>query len=96
MEEDFFYHELKELVLCMKWESLEVLLPLLYFLHAFDRKKGHDMLALIFDLRFKNIWLVTAFLGCENVTIVDYNQELILPLLIKTNKMLMHAQSQCC
>jgi hypothetical protein len=40
--------------------------------------------------------LVTAFLGCENVTIVDYNQELILPLLIKTNKMLMHAQSQCC
>ncbi len=63
---------------------------------CFDRKKGHDMLILIFDPRFKSIWLVTAFLGCENVIVVDYNRELILPLLIKANKMLMHAQSQCC
>jgi hypothetical protein len=44
------------------------------------------MLALIFDPRFKNIWLVTSFLGCENVIFVDYNQNLILPLLIEANK----------
>jgi hypothetical protein len=51
------------------------------------------MLALIFDPRFKSIWLVTSFLGCENVIVVYYNQELILTLLIEVNEMLMHAQS---
>jgi hypothetical protein len=51
---------------------LEVLLPLLSFLHDFDRKRDHDMLALIFYPRFKSIWLVIAILGCENVIVVLY------------------------
>jgi hypothetical protein len=34
------------------------------------------MLDLIFDPRFKSIWLVIAFLGCENVIVVYYNQDL--------------------
>jgi hypothetical protein len=33
--------------------------------------------------------LVIIFLGCENVIIVDYDQKLLLLLLIETNKMLM-------
>ncbi len=33
--------------------------------------------------------LVIAFLGCENVVFVDYDQKFLLPLLIETNKMLM-------
>jgi hypothetical protein len=37
VEEDFFYHELKELVIRMKQQIMEVLLPFISFLHAFDR-----------------------------------------------------------
>jgi hypothetical protein len=47
------------------------------------------MLALMFDLRFKNMWLVTTYLGCENVVV--YDEELLLPLLIEVAKLLMHA-----
>ncbi len=41
------------------------------------------MLDLMFDLRFNNMRLVVAFLGCENVDIIviKYDQELLLPLL---------------
>jgi hypothetical protein len=56
MEEDFFYHELKELEVHMKWQILEVFLPFIFFLHAYDRydrKRGHNMLVLMFDPRFK-------------------------------------------
>ncbi len=41
------------------------------------------MLALMFDLRFNNMWSVIAFLGCENVAIIitKYDKKLLLPLL---------------
>ncbi len=35
------------------------------------------------------MWLVTTYLGCENVVI--YDEKLLLPLLIKVAKLLMHA-----
>ncbi len=73
----------------MKWQILEVLLPFISFLHAFDRKSDHNMLI---DLSFKNMRLVTMFLGCENVAniVVKYDQRLLLHLLAKTTKLLMH------
>jgi hypothetical protein len=57
--------------------------------HAFNRKRGNNLSGLMFDLKFKNMQLVIAFLGCENVIVVDYDQKFLLPLLIETNKMLM-------
>jgi hypothetical protein len=62
---------------------LQVFIPFISFLHAFDKKKGHDMLVLMFDLRFNNMRLVIAFIGYENVAIIvtKYDQELLLPLL---------------
>ncbi len=54
VEEDFFYHELKELMVCMKRKILEVLLHFISFFHAYDRKRGHNMLALMFNPRFKS------------------------------------------
>lgn len=47
------------------------------FLHAFDRKRGHNMLTLMFDPRFKSMWLVTTFLGDENVVaiVVEYDKK---------------------
>jgi hypothetical protein len=38
------------------------------------------------------MWLVTTFLGCENVAtiVVKYDQRLLLPLLTKETKLLLH------
>ncbi len=93
MEEDLFDHELKEFEVRMKLHILEVFLPLIFFLYAYDRKKGHNMLALMLDPRFKSMKLITIFLGHENVVviIVEYDQQLMLLLLTKTTKLLMHA-----
>ncbi len=55
VEEDFFYHQLKELVVCMKWKIMEVL-HFMSFLHAYERKRGHNMLALMFNPRCKSTW----------------------------------------
>jgi hypothetical protein len=52
----------------------------------------HNMLALLFDLSFKSMWLVTTFLGRKNVAtiVVKYDQRLLLPLITKATKLLMH------
>lgn len=49
------------------------------------------MLVLMFDPRLKSMWLLTTFLSHENAAtvIAKYDQELLLPLLIKTTKLLM-------
>ncbi len=50
------------------------------------------MLALMFDLSFKSMRLVTTFLGRKNVAtiVVKYDQRLLLPLITKATKLLMH------
>ncbi len=52
------------------------------FLHAFYRKQGHNMLALMFDSRFKSTQLITAYLARENATpiVVQYDEKLLLLL----------------
>jgi len=41
----------------------------------------------MFDLKFKNMWLVMMFLGCENVVVVvEYDEKILLPLLMEANK----------
>ncbi len=71
----------------MKWQILEVLLPFISFLHAFDRKRGHNMLTLMFDPRFKSMWLVTTFLGDENVVaiVVEYDIKKFIAFTNKSN-----------
>ncbi len=46
------------------------------------------MLTLMFDLKFKNVWLVTKFLGFENVVVVvvEYDEKLLLFLLMEVDK----------
>jgi hypothetical protein len=90
VEEDFFYHKLKEFMIHMK-QIVEVLLPFISFLHAFDRTRGHNMLALMFNSHFQNILLVTMYLGQENIVaiVVEYDDELLLTLLTEVAKFLM-------
>ncbi len=70
---------------------MEVLFLFLSFLHAFDRIKGHDLLALMLDSHFQNMLLVTMYLGEENVVafVVEYDDELFLTLLTEAAKLLM-------
>jgi len=84
-------YELKELMIQMKKQILDVLISFVYFLHVFEKKKCHNMLAFMFDPRSKSTHLVTMFLGRENTTIiiVKYDENLLLPLLMEANKLLM-------
>jgi len=45
----------------------------------------------MFDLEFKSMSFVITFLGYENddISVVEYDQELMLPLLIKATKLKM-------
>lgn len=57
-------------------------------LHGFDRKMGHQMLALMLDSRFKNMHLVASYVVCKNFarSIVDYDSQLLLSLLVESYK----------
>jgi hypothetical protein len=75
----------------MKWQILEVLETFISFLYAFDRKRGHNMLAFMFDMWFKNMWLMISYLGHDyTIVVVEYNEKLFILLLIKASKLLMH------
>jgi hypothetical protein len=88
----FLYHELKDLKVHGRWQILEVLQSFISFLYAFDRKRGHIMLVLMFDMWFKNMWFMISYLGrdCTIVVVIEYDEKLFLPLLIKASKLLMH------
>jgi hypothetical protein len=49
------------------------------------------MLVLMFDLRLKNMWLTTMYIGSKNaiIMIVKYNEYLLLHLPMKVKKLLM-------
>ncbi len=52
VENDVFDYELNELMILLKQQILKASLPFVYFLHVFNKKKGHNMLVLMFDPRF--------------------------------------------
>jgi hypothetical protein len=51
--------KLKELLMHMKWQILQVYVPFISFMNGFDKEKWHNILSLILDPRFKNMWLIT-------------------------------------
>jgi hypothetical protein len=67
-EINVFNCELEELILGMKRQVLEVLLPFISFMHCFQKMKGHNMLVLMLDPRYKSMRLVIIFLGREVAT----------------------------
>jgi len=44
--------------------------PFLSFLHAIEKKKGHNIFALMLDPIIKSMHLVRTYMGCENATIL--------------------------
>jgi len=84
-----FDFKLKELMVQMKQLNLEDLLPLVSFLHTFDKRNGLNMLALMLDPRFKNTHY---HVGHETIVVhvlIEYDKKLLLFLLMEVNKLLM-------
>jgi hypothetical protein len=66
-------------------------------MHDFDKKKGHDMLALMLDPRYKNMHLVIIYLVMKNIAtlVVNYDEQLFLLLLLEVYKGLMPNMDDC-
>jgi len=64
-EINVFNYELEELILGVKCQVLEVLLPFISFMHGFQKMKGHNMLVFMLDPKYKNMCLVITYLGRE-------------------------------
>ncbi len=78
----------------MKCKVLEVLLLVISVMHVVDKKKGHNMLALMLNLGYKSMCLMTSYLGHEVATklVVNYDEKLLLPLLFAFYKGLMFSK----
>lgn len=63
-------------------------MPFISFMHDFDKKKGHNMLALMLDPRDKNMHLVIIYSVIKTTTtlVIDYDEQLFLLLLLEVYK----------
>ncbi len=91
LETNVFDAKLEEFTICMKHQVLNVLHLFFSFLHEFDRKKCHNILPLMLDLKFKTMHMVTNYLSHVNVSIliVQCDEHLFLVLLVHYYKVLM-------
>jgi len=71
----------------VKHQVLNFFLPFISFMHGIDKKKGHNMLALMLDPKYKSMSVVITYLGHEIVTtlVINYNEQLLLLLLLEVN-----------
>jgi hypothetical protein len=66
-------------------------------MHAFDKQKIHDMLALMLDPKYKNMHLMIIYLVMKITAtlVVVYNRHLLLLLLLEVYKGLMPNMDDC-
>jgi hypothetical protein len=85
LEANVFDVEVTKFMIHMKYQTLEVLRPFLSFFNEFDKKKGYNMFALMFDPRFKNMWLVANYLRSETTSLLvaEYDVCLLFLLLMQ-------------
>jgi hypothetical protein len=78
-----FDAELLLLTSKMQLEVTHVLVPFLNCLYQFYPKKVHMMLALMFDLRFKDLFILSSYVRIEKITTTAtrYNFETLISLL---------------
>ncbi len=72
-------------------------MPFISFMHAFDKQKIHDMLALMLDPKYKNMHLMIIYLVMKITAtlVVVYNRHLLLLLLLEVYKGLMPNMDDC-
>jgi hypothetical protein len=66
-------------------------------MHDFDKKKGHNMLALMLDPKYKNMHLVIIYLVMKTIPtlVVVFNEQFFLLLLLEVYKGLMPNMDYC-
>jgi len=87
-----FYFELREFISHFNarcWRSF--FLSFLFCILLIRNMTIYNMLVLMLDFKYKSMWLVNAYLGCEiTATLgVQYNEHLLLLLLLEVHKLLM-------
>ncbi len=84
----FFNQELEVLVCHMKQHVLDVMDLFLSFLREVEKKKDHNILALMLDPKFKSMRLVSIYMGHDNgaILVVAYDELVLLPLLMEVYK----------
>jgi len=78
--------ELNLLTSNIQREIYNVLDVFLSFQKMFDERKVHNMFALMLDMRYKNLIIVSTFVNKElGVAIVEYDKKTLFPMLFKTH-----------
>jgi len=80
--------ELSFLASNIRREVINVLDSFLSFLKVYDKRKVHNMISLMLDLRYKNLHVVSSFVGREqNVVLVEkYDRKSLYPMLVKCHE----------
>ncbi len=77
--------ELIKLTINIKRQVILVLDPFLCFLQKFEPKKTHNMLCLMLDPRYKNLHLISSFIGCDisKLIVNEYDENSLFSMLLK-------------
>jgi len=62
LETNVFDAKLVKFMVHMKCQTLKVLQPFFSFFNGFNKKRGHNMLALMLNSKFESMWLVANYL----------------------------------
>jgi len=77
--------ELSLLGFNIRREVINVLDYFLSFLKIYDKRKGHNMISLMLNPRYKSLHIVSSFVGREQgVALVEkYDRKCLYPMLVK-------------
>jgi hypothetical protein len=80
--------ELSLLASNIRMEVINVLDSFLSFLRVYDKKKSHNMISLMLDPRYKNLHIISSFVGREQgvVLVEKYDKKSLHPMLLKCHK----------
>ncbi len=69
----------------IKREVINVFNIFLSFLRVYDKRKAHNMISLMLDPKYKNLCIVSSFVGKEQgvVLVEKYDRKSLYPMLLK-------------
>jgi hypothetical protein len=86
VDDDFSLHvEIIFFARNMKREVIGVIDSFLSSLTKYDKKKTHNMLALMLDIKFESLRLISSFIGCELdiAIVIKYDKNLLFLMFLK-------------
>jgi hypothetical protein len=81
-------HELSLLAFNIRKEVINVLDSFLSFLKVYDKKKTHNMIFSMLDLRYKILRIISSFVGREQgvVLVEEYDKKSLYPIMVKCHE----------